>query len=350
MSRFVTHTKSLVLALIGALHALYEQARRRPLEAEAVFVALLLFIAFLQPSAPPPPWTDGRIILADDSLSVESLENTFANLQYSLDDVRKGEKAVPRVLISGMPSGLKDIRVVDRRKRLFFRTVLPLILLVNEDIASNRERLKVIAAALESNASDEDTLDMKSVAWTQALAEQYGIDPLEDDVTLREIVEVLTVRVAPIPTSLALAQAVEESAWGTSRFARTGNALFGQWVWNENEGIVPTEQREGQAYAVRAFDSPLESVRAYAKNLNTHWAYTNFRKRRAELLAKGEPLNGWLLAETLTRYSERGEAYVESLRAIMRVNKLRPLDNAVLAPPDAMEQLASTISAEAPPQ
>ena len=38
----------------------------------------------------------------------------------------------------------------------------------------------------------------------------------------------LLVRVDVIPPSLALAQAIEESGWGTSVYARKGNALFGQ--------------------------------------------------------------------------------------------------------------------------
>src|SRR3546814_5299487 len=46
---------------------------------------------------------------------------------------------------------------------------------------------------------------------------------------------------------------------------------------------------------------------------------------------KNAPVSGWELAETLTSYSERGREYVDSLHAIMRVNKLRPTDDAILA-------------------
>ena len=157
---------------------------------------------------------------------------------------------------------------------------------------------------------------------------------------MAEAANVLTKRVAPVPTALALAQAVEESAWGTSRFARDGNALFGQWVWNEEAGIVPRGQRDGPDYAVRAFESPLQSVQDYARILNTHWAYADFRDKRAALLEAGQPLDSWELAKTLTRYSERREDYVKSLHAIKRVNNLRPLDAAKLASPDAMIPLA----------
>ena len=271
MFRLMTFLKSFGLGTIGALHALYAQARRRPLEAEAVVVALILVLAALQTSEETADLGDGRIVITGDDLAIDALEETFSEFGYALDRVRKEESVVPRLIVSAVPDGLKDMRIIDRRKRLFFRTVLPLILTVNEEITANRQRLLSISSALESEG-DEMTLSEEGAIWINALAERYGVDLNEDDVTLSELISVLKARVAPIPTALALAQAVEESAWGTSRFAREGNALFGQWVWNEEAGIVPTEQREGQAYAVRAFETPLQSVRAYAKNLNTHWA------------------------------------------------------------------------------
>ena len=332
--------KSFGLAVIGALHALHVQAVRRPLEAEAVVVALILFFAALQIGDEAADPGDGRIVITGDDLAIDALEETFVEFGYSLDRIREDDGVVPRLIVSAVPDGLKDMRIIDRRKRLFFRSVLPLILTINEEISADRQSLLAIASTLTTEGKEE-RLDADDVIWINDLAARYGIDPVEEDVGMVELIGVLNTRVAPIPTALALAQAVEESAWGTSRFAREGNALFGQWVWNEEAGIVPTEQREGQAYAVRAFENPLESVRAYAKNLNTHWAYATFRERRAAMLTAGENLDGWALAETLTRYSERGEAYVESLRAIMRVNRLRPLDNAKLATPDVMIQMAA---------
>ena len=66
---------------------------------------------------------------------------------------------------------------------------------------------------------------------------------------------------------------------------------------------------------------------AYMQNLNTHRAYAGLRARRAEMRAKGERISGFELAKTLTSYSERGTAYVDSLHAIMRVNHLDPTDD-----------------------
>lgn len=332
--------QSFFLALLGAGHAALLWTRQNLLKAQLILVGFLLVIGFFQFDSAPEQVRDARIIITGDSLNIEDLESTFAGFGYTLDKVRAEQSAVPRLIIAAVPAGLKDMRVIDRRKRLFFRSVLPLVLTVNEEIVSDRTRLLEISEGIGAGEGSEISLAEEDMKWLTDLSARYGLDQDEDDITLQEMVGILKVRVAPIPPSLALAQAVEESAWGTSRFAREGNALFGQWVWNEDAGIVPERQREGQEYAVRAFETPMQSVRAYAKNLNTHWAYTQFRERRADMLATGAPLDGWVLAETLTRYSERGEAYVTSLHAIMRVNRLRPLDSARLISPDAMIQLA----------
>lgn len=342
MSRSFSLIKTFALALLGGLRALYFKARKSPLEAEAILVGIILMAAAIQEPNNPPRKTDGRIVISGEALEPNALEETFSAFGYLLDSVRTGDTVVPRLIVSSMPDGLKDIRVIDRRKSLFFRMILPLILTANEGIESDRARLLAIGESLDGDSNEAADINPENVVWINELAARYNIDPSEDDLTTKDLVGVLTVRVAPIPTSLALAQAVEESAWGTSRFAREGNALFGQWVWNEDAGIVPTDQREGQAYAVRAFATPLDSVRAYAKNLNTHWAYTSFREQRAEMLNTTGNADGWTLAQSLTRYSERGEAYVESLHIIMRVNRLRSLDDAELATPDDMKQMLST--------
>jgi len=84
-----------------------------------------------------------------------------------------------------------------------------------------------------------------------------------------------------VPPSLALAQAAEESGWGTSRFAIKGNSLFGQWDFS-GKGIKPKEQRENLGdYGIAAFDSPQDSIEAYMLNLNTHRAYQRMRQEHA---------------------------------------------------------------------
>ncbi len=246
--------------MVGALHALVLWVKHNPIEAQVLFVVFLIFVGWLRLPDDAARRTDGSIIIAGDDLAIESLEDTFTAYGYRLSDIRSGEKRVPRLIIADVPTGLKDMRVIDRRKRLFFRSVLPMILTVNETLSAERSQLITVVERMQAEGSGGSGLSDEDTAWLVNLATRYGIDLVEDDVTLEEAADVLIKRVAPIPPALALAQAVEESAWGTSRFARQGNALFGQWVWDEEAGIVPEDQRDGPEYAVRAFESPLRSV------------------------------------------------------------------------------------------
>ncbi|MEQ9361069.1 MAG: glucosaminidase domain-containing protein, partial [Rhodospirillales bacterium] len=204
------------------------------------------------------------------------------------------------------------------RKRLFFQAVLPLILRANQDILSDRKRLWQLHAdqRLGRRIAPADRL------WLTAMAERYKVPA--DNLAL------LIRRVDVIPPSMALAQAAEESGWGTSRFARQGNAIFGQWTTADGPGLVPLERDGDKDHKVRAFNKLIDSVRAYMLNLNTHRAYRELRRARAALRRSGEPLNGHTLARFLFRYSERGDDYVSAIRAMIDANGLDRLDDARL--------------------
>lgn len=241
---------------------------------------------------------------------VTALNQYFKSIGYTLNDVSE----VPRVYIKRVPKGLKELASVEERKRLFLRIMLPLAMRVNEEISARRERLMSIQtkaiSGIPVNANDQE--------WVENLMKRYRVT----DGGITALLE----RIDEIPTSLILAQSAEESGWGTSRFVRSGNALFGQWAWGDENGIVPKGREEGKTHVIKAFGSLMDSVRAYARNINSHPAYQSLRERRAALRAEGKPVSGWDLAETLTKYSERGEEYVDSLHAIMRANNLTDLD------------------------
>jgi uncharacterized FlgJ-related protein len=144
-----------------------------------------------------------------------------------------------------------------------------------------------------------------------------------------KIIDDLLYRLDVIPAGLALGQAAYESGYGTSRFAVEGNALFGQWTYGGG-GMQPQQKRAGKGnYGVAAFDWPFDSVRGYFINLMSHPAYEEFRRLRAEARAAGRPLVSLQLADGLVKYSERGQEYVDTLKAMIRVNKLDIADQAV---------------------
>jgi Bax protein len=133
-----------------------------------------------------------------------------------------------------------------------------------------------------------------------------------------------------VPVGLALAQGIEESGWGTSRFALQGNAVFGQWTFSKGAGIVPKGRDEGASHEVKVFPTLAGSVRQYVRNLNNHRAYREFRRERAILRVADSPMDSRILAKTMTRYSQRGAEYVSSILGLIKTNKLDQLDGARL--------------------
>ena len=250
----------------------------------------------------------------------------FEELGYTPETWAAGIREVPRVYLTTIAPRWRDrvsaeVTVLEK-KRIFFRALAPLVLRSNEFILRDRARLEELGPGGDLNSDDR--------LWLSELAVAYGVVKDADAALDAAVLDELLVRVDVVPVSLALSQCAEESGWGTSRFAAEGNALFGQWSWG-GKGIKPLQQREGMGdYRIAAFETPLQSVMAYMRNLNTHNAYAGLRARRAELRAKGERISGFELAKTLDKYSERGAAYVESLHGIMRVNQLDPADDAFL--------------------
>ena len=248
--------------------------------------------------------------------SSETLHQSFNSLQYDLTS----DAAVPRLFMASFPADLDDVREVKLRKALFFKTVLPLVLQVNEEILSERRRIWRLKADLRLGRK----LPADERLWLAGMAKRYGVR--------RGDMVALMTKVDIIPPSLAIAQAATESGWGTSRFVREGNAMFGEWTWDAAEaGILPSNRDAGKTHRIRAFDSLLDSVRAYALNLNRHRAYRGLHSNRAKMRDQGQVLSGHVLAGSLKAYSERGQVYIDEIRIIMDSNDLIRFDGARLA-------------------
>jgi Bax protein len=251
-------------------------------------------------------------------LTFGSLAATFLSLDYDLETIRDEGASVPRIFVINMPKDMPHIELPAQRKRIFFKTVLPLILKVNDDVLKDRERL------LRIKSEKVKTVELSAVdrLWLVALSERYFLE--------RNNLPEMIRRVDIIPPSIALAQAAEESGWGTSRFALEGNALFGQWTFKAKNSLKPRDRDPDKTHNIRAYPTLLDAVRSYVLNLNTHRAYQEFRKGRQELRHTGQRLTGARLVNTLHRYSERGVKYVKTIQLIMSSNQLLNLDKARL--------------------
>ncbi|WP_290649492.1 glucosaminidase domain-containing protein [Aquisalimonas sp.] len=252
------------------------------------------------------------------------LQGAFATLDYDWPP----NDTVPALAVRAFPP-LGELSV-DERKSVFFRTLLPLIVAENQIMLKTRERLGEIFAGgeIEPNSREDRLL--------QTVAARFRVAGDSNSTAFRE--ELLR-RVDAVPADMALAQAANESGWGQSRFTREANNLFGVWTWHEDRGLVPERRVAGATHFVRVFPDLRASVRNYLYTINVGDAYAGLRESREQGRAEGVGLSGARLAAGLHRYSERGEAYVEEIRSMIRVNDLEGLDGLQLTPVDARRLL-----------
>ncbi len=203
------------------------------------------------------------------------------------------------------------------RKEAFFGYFLPLVEQRNQEILQTRERVKEWSERADSLSSREER-ELLELGSRLNISEFDPQNETHWNLLLR--------RLDKVPPSLALAQAANESAWGTSRFSLEGYNYFGQWCFTKGCGIVPSSRDTGKTHEVASFGTPRQSVESYMQNLNRHNAYKDLRLIRERLRDQGEPITGVALAAGLEQYSERGEEYIKELRSMIRYNELDQYD------------------------
>ncbi|WP_051219042.1 glucosaminidase domain-containing protein [Oceanobacter kriegii] len=224
--------------------------------------------------------------------------------------VRNVSKELPAV------PDFASITDVKQKKKTFFDFLYNLVKRANREVLAER-------SVIESWNPDKGA----SQAITD-LMEKYRID---EKLSPQDARSELLKRVQVIPASLVLAQGANESAWGTSRFAKQGNNYFGQWCYVKGCGLVPQQRNDGAVHEVADFDHPMDSVRSYILNLNRHYTYDDLRDLRAKEIKKQGYATGLNLAAGLINYSERRMEYVKEIRSMISYNKLDKLDPTMLA-------------------
>ena len=227
-------------------------------------------------------------------------------------------KPLPQNPVTVFPDFTKIVNV-DDKKRQFLDYMQSFLDAENQEIMILRSRLLEIRENVE-----EGTPSIKETAEVANLSETYRID--HEGMTIAAMIDELLLRVDLIPVSMALAQAANESAWGTSRFTIEGNNVFGQWCYEEGCGIVPSRRISGATHEVRYFDTVEKSVESYFLNINTHDSYAYLRDLRLKMRARGLKLDPMSLSIGLGRYSQRGAGYVDEIQRIIIQNDLRERD------------------------
>ncbi|KZM39970.1 flagellar rod assembly protein FlgJ [Marinomonas sp. SBI22] len=212
------------------------------------------------------------------------------------------------------------IQDIKQRKETFFQFLVPFAAEKNALLIRDRNELTRIIHNAEPPTREEKR-------WLAALRKIFKLKKV--GVYTPENLAELYPHLDVIPESLVLAQAANESAWGTSRFALKGNNYFGQWCFKIGCGLVPESRDEDADHEVQKFKSARESVYAYIDNLNSNAAYRALRKERAKLREENKNITGVDLVSGLLPYSQRGHAYVEEIKSLISYNKLARFDQEI---------------------
>ncbi|MBI5451779.1 MAG: glucosaminidase domain-containing protein [Gammaproteobacteria bacterium] len=246
-----------------------------------------------------------------------------AELQYFFSEIgyhwppQRGA-AIPPLLVNHLPADLPVLEDSERRKELFLKLLLPVVMAENQRIRQQRRQL------LQVLAGDPAVSGELYRRWLLRLAREYRVG---GDIRSAAVQRVLLRRVDELPPGLVLAQAAVESGWGTSRFAIEGNNLFGMRTWQSGQGLLPTQRRAGSGHYVRRYGSLRQAVHSYMYNLNSAPAYRLLRQLREGQRRYGTALDAVVLAAGLQGYSERGLQYVIDIQDMIRGNGLTMLND-----------------------
>lgn len=212
----------------------------------------------------------------------------------------------------GLPESYYKIKNSKEQKREFINIMKPLIDKSNEKILEEREFIiNFFEKAISQGFRLLNPSDLKKL---QQISKRYRVKNIFDkDKYLK--------RVDRVPVPLALVQGAIESGWGKSRFVRAANNVFGHWTWG-NVGIIPLGREEGKTHRIRIFKTLQNSVDAYMLNLNRHNAYKEFRDVRLAKRLAGKQMSGYEAANTMIKYSELREKYVQMLHNMMDEHRL----------------------------
>jgi Bax protein len=207
------------------------------------------------------------------------------------------------VLLPFFPLHLHANTKISRARLKFIQTMLPMVNKQNQFIYQQRQSL----LQLQTTWNDQGQLPSNDMKWLFGLAKSYKVAKFnprypKDWTTLLN-------RVNTLPVSMVLAQAIVESYWGQSRFAKQGNNLFGVWCYYRGCGLIPKRRPAGKTFEVRRYPSWKASITDYFRIINTNHYYKSLRNERTQLQSSGD-FTGLNLCKHLHAYSQKGQGYV----------------------------------------
>jgi len=212
------------------------------------------------------------------------------------------------------PQSTLDFDSIQFQQDKFVSTLVPVIIQENERILKDRKFAtdffsKYNSDTIEGRFAKTDFDKMMSVASKYKISDPFSKKEYDDKIDV-------------VPVSLALSQAALESGWGESRVARRANNLFGQKTFTGKKELISLDGEVKYAF----FDDYMDAVKSYMLNLNSHEAYSEFRRKRAKAKIDNRLYSGISAAATLKNYSEIGRAYTGMLVELIQ-NRFKSFDD-----------------------
>lgn len=184
----------------------------------------------------------------------------------------------------------------------------------NKEICSERNKLYQMVKSYKNNGK-------LSSSQQQTLTFYCDYYKIKQSNSIAEKLSHLDMKIGVTPTSFILAQAILESGWGTSRFARDYNNYFGLHCFSKGCGV----KANGAEVYLETFTNAEESILGYYYRLNTGSKFRDFRIIRQKVQENKLPSS--TLLYTLEDYSElQGNEYKDRLESVIRQNKLNQYD------------------------
>ncbi len=251
------------------------------------------------------------IIISGIFFLSKEVEKTVLLIDHVTVEKEEDIKIIDDSLV--IPVLYTNVHILDRldgevRKKRFIDITLPTILIYRYQLSQIRERVEILKekARHRQEWTSEDSLFIEDHYI------RYKTRNFDE----------LIKRMYPPPVSLALAQAAVESGWGSSRFFKEANNIFGIWSFSTSEDrILASQSREGQSIYLKKYETLLGSVEDYHLVLAKGEPYTEFR----DCIHRSN--NVFELIWYLRIYSEKRDQYVIMLRNIIAANNLTKFDS-----------------------
>ncbi|MGY0394863.1 MULTISPECIES: glucosaminidase domain-containing protein [unclassified Fusobacterium] len=226
----------------------------------------------------------------------------------SLDDIEKWRTYEGLYAFTTVNIDLRKLSP-SQKKNTFIDILLPSINVVNAEIQNDSDIIKKLSKKADLNDAEK--------IYAQNIFKKYRVEYGN----WKE----LSSRLIIYPTSLILTQGAIESGWGTSRFFRQANNIFGMWSTDPNEPRLPAKGIRDNGFVphLKKYFSIKDSVDDFVLNLSRNSAYKNLRK------LVNENQLPQIIATGLINYSEEREKYVKKVITTMNYNDLTEYDKKI---------------------